>query len=76
MLRLGRGGGRAEGAVRLSSDGELATGLAAAGAHADSAGAPFAVLGALAIVAMTVSLSGPWSRFAALHVSHRSPSFE
>jgi hypothetical protein len=59
ILRLGGGGGRAVGAVRLSSDIGLVAGPAAAGALADAAGvaAPFAVLGVVALVAMgTVAL--------------------
>ncbi|HEX2282459.1 MAG TPA: MFS transporter [Thermomicrobiales bacterium] len=54
ILRLGGGGGRAVGAVRLSSDVGLVAGPAAAGALADAAGvaAPFAVLGVVALVAM------------------------
>jgi MFS family permease len=53
-LRLGGGGGRAVGAVRLSSDVGLVAGPAAAGALADAAGvaAPFAVLGVVALAAM------------------------
>jgi MFS family permease len=53
ILRLGGGGGRAVGAVRLSSDVGLVAGPAAVGALADTAGvaAPFAVLGAVALAA-------------------------
>ena len=61
ILRLGGGGGRAVGAVRLSSDVGLVAGPAAVGALADAAGvaAPFAVLGAIALVAMAaVTLLG------------------
>jgi MFS family permease len=61
ILRLGGGGGRAVGAVRLSSDVGLVAGPAAAGALADAAGvtAPFAVLGVVALAAMvTVTLIG------------------
>ena len=56
ILRLGGGGGRAVGAVRLSSDVGLVAGPAAVGALADAAGvaAPFAVLGVIALVAMAV----------------------
>ena len=60
-LRLGGGGGRAVGAVRLSSDVGLVAGPAAVGALADAAGveAPFAVLGVVALVAMVaVTLLG------------------
>ena len=66
------------GAVRLSSDVGLVVGPAAAGVLADSAGvqAPFAVLGALALVAMTVCLIGRWTRFAALHGSRGWPASE
>jgi MFS family permease len=59
ILRLGGGGGRAVGAVRLSSDVGLVAGPAAVGALADAAGvtAPFAVLGVVALAAMaTMSL--------------------
>ena len=54
ILRLGGGGGRAVGAVRLSSDVGLVAGPAAVGALADAAGvtAPFAVLGVVALAAM------------------------
>jgi MFS family permease len=54
ILRLGGGGGRAVGAVRLSSDVGLVAGPAAVGALADAAGvaAPFAVLGVAALAAM------------------------
>jgi MFS family permease len=53
ILRLGGGGGRAVGAVRLSSDIGLVAGPAAVGALADAAGvaAPFTVLGTVALVA-------------------------
>jgi MFS family permease len=56
ILRLGGGGGRAVGAVRLSSDIGLVAGPAAVGALADAAGvaAPFAVLGVVALVAMAI----------------------
>jgi MFS family permease len=56
ILRLGGGGGRAVGAVRLSSDVGLVAGPAAAGALADAAGvaAPFAVLGVVALAAMAM----------------------
>jgi MFS family permease len=54
ILRLGGGGGRAVGAVRLSSDIGLVAGPAAVGALADAAGveAPFVVLGITALAAM------------------------
>jgi MFS family permease len=54
ILRLGGGGGRAVGAVRLSSDIGLVAGPAAVGALADAAGvaAPFAALGVVALSAM------------------------
>jgi MFS family permease len=54
ILHLGGGGGRAVGAVRLSSDVGLVAGPAAVGALADAAGvaAPFAVFGAVALAAM------------------------
>jgi MFS family permease len=64
ILRLGGGGGRAVGAVRLSSDVGLVAGPAAVGALADAAGvaAPFAVLGVGALAAMaTVTLVGQLS---------------
>ncbi|MGH2614408.1 MAG: MFS transporter, partial [Thermomicrobiales bacterium] len=58
ILRLGGGGGRAVGAVRLSSDIGLVAGPAAAGALADAAGveAPFVVLGITALAAMGVAV--------------------
>ena len=65
ILHLGGGGGRAVGAVRLSSDVGLVAGPAAVGALADAAGvaAPFAVLGVAALAAMVtvtlVSLHSP-----------------
>ena len=57
ILRLGGGGGRAVGAVRLSSDIGLVAGPAAVGALADAAGvaAPFAVLGVVALAAMAAA---------------------
>ena len=61
ILRLGGGGGRAVGAVRLSSDVGLVAGPAAVGVLADAAGvdAPFIVFGVVALAAMaTVSASG------------------
>jgi MFS family permease len=61
ILRLGGGGGRAVGAVRLSSDVGLVAGPAAVGALADAAGvaAPFAVLGVVAVAAtVTVTFLG------------------
>jgi MFS family permease len=59
ILRLGGGGGRAVGAVRLSSDVGLVAGPAAVGALADAAGveAPFVVLGVVAIAAMVVAVA-------------------
>lgn len=53
ILRLGGGGGRAVGAVRLSSDVGLVAGPAAAGVLTDAAGvdAPFTVLGLMALAA-------------------------
>ena len=62
ILRLGGGGGRAVGAVRLSSDVGLVAGPAAAGALADAAGfeAPFVVLGVVALAAMTVAATIGW----------------
>ena len=60
ILRLGGGGGRAVGAVRLSSDIGLVAGPAAAGALADAAGveAPFIALGVIALAAMVTVLIG------------------
>jgi MFS family permease len=69
ILRLGGGGGRAVGAVRLSSDIGLVAGPAAVGALADVAGVaePFTVLGVVALVAMTtavlLSRQAPLRRF-------------
>jgi MFS family permease len=67
ILRLGGGGGRAVGAVRLSSDIGLVAGPAAVGVLADGAGveAPFIVLGVMALAAMVAVLIGlrpPWRR--------------
>lgn len=64
ILRLGGGGGRAVGAVRLSSDVGLVVGPAAAGALTDVAGveAPFVVVGALAIAAMLAAAAARWRR--------------
>jgi MFS family permease len=64
ILRLGGGGGRAVGAVRLSSDIGLVAGPAAAGMLADAAGveAPFFVLGAVALMAMGMSIVVRWPR--------------
>jgi hypothetical protein len=58
ILRLGGGGGRAVGAVRLSSDIGLVAGPAAVGALADAAGvaAPFTALGVVALVAMAATV--------------------
>jgi predicted MFS family arabinose efflux permease len=57
VLRLGGGGGRAVGAVRLSSDIGLVVGPAAVGALADASGvdAVFVVLGSTALLAMVVA---------------------
>jgi MFS family permease len=57
ILRLGGGGGRAVGAVRLTSDIGLIVGPAAAGMAADLAGvaAPFFLLGSGAVVATIVA---------------------
>lgn len=62
ILRLGGGGGRAVGAVRLSSDVGLVAGPAAAGFLADAAGveAPFVVLGAIALAAMVTAVIVGW----------------
>lgn len=70
LLRLGGGGGRAVGMVRLTSDIGMVVGPAAAGALADSAGvaAPFVVLAALsaggAIVAVGATIAGSRRRSA------------
>ena len=58
ILRLGGGGGRAVGAVRLSSDIGMVAGPAVAGILADVAGieAPFVGLGLLAMVAMVATI--------------------
>lgn len=61
ILRLGGGGGRAVGAVRLSSDVGLVAGPVVAGALADvaSVNAPFFAFGAMGIVAtLAVALGG------------------
>ncbi len=64
ILRLGGGGGRAVGAVRLSSDVGLVAGPAAVGFLADAAGveAPFVVLGVLGVAAMGVAVVFGWRR--------------
>jgi MFS family permease len=64
ILRIGGGGGRAVGAVRLSSDVGLVAGPAAAGAIADAAGveAPFVALGVLAVAAMVAAIATNWHR--------------
>jgi len=58
ILRLGGGGGRAVGAVRLSSDIGLVAGPAAVGVLADAAGvaAPFTVLGVVALMATATAV--------------------
>ena len=58
ILRLGGGGGRAVGAVRLSSDIGLVAGPAAVGVLADAAGvaAPFTALGVVALMAMVTAV--------------------
>jgi hypothetical protein len=60
ILRLGGGGGRAVGAVRLSSDVGLVAGPVVAGALADvaSVNAPFFVFGVMGIVAMLAVMVG------------------
>lgn len=62
ILRLGGGGGRAVGAVRLSSDVGMVVGPAVVGLVADAAGveAPFVVLGAVALASMAVMLLVAW----------------
>jgi MFS family permease len=60
ILRMGGGGGKAVGAVRLSSDIGMVVGPALAGVIADAAGvgASFSVLGVLSLVgAGTVAVS-------------------
>jgi MFS family permease len=60
ILRLGGGGGRAVGAVRLSSDVGLVAGPVVAGALADiaSVNAPFFAFGAMGVVAMLAIMVG------------------
>jgi MFS family permease len=60
ILRLGGGGGRAVGAVRLSSDVGLVAGPIVAGALADvaSVNAPFFAFGVMGIVAMIAVMLG------------------
>jgi MFS family permease len=62
ILRLGGGGGRAVGAVRLSSDVGLVVGPAAAGVLTDAAGvdASFTVLGVMTFAAMAGSAGMYW----------------
>ncbi len=62
ILRLGGGGGRAVGAVRLSSDVGLVAGPAAVGFLADAAGveAPFFALGVTSMAAMAVAVAIGW----------------
>lgn len=64
ILRLGGAGGRAVGAVRLSSDIGLVVGPAAAGALADAAGveAPFYVLGLLSIASAIIAIAARFVR--------------
>ncbi len=64
LLRLGGGGGRAVGMVRLTSDVGLVAGPAAVGALADAAGtaAPFPVLAALTAVATWLAWRGKGRR--------------
>jgi MFS family permease len=59
ILRLGGSGGRAVGAVRLSSDIGLVVGPAAAGVLADAAGveAPFYVLGLLSVAVALIAIA-------------------
>lgn len=59
ILRLGGGGGKAVGAVRLSSDIGMVVGPALAGAIADAAGveAPFTALGALTLIFAVASIA-------------------
>lgn len=66
ILRLGGAGGRAVGAVRLSSDIGLVVGPAAAGALADAAGveAPFYALGILSIAASMLAIGARFGRAA------------
>ncbi|MDQ3045595.1 MAG: MFS transporter [Chloroflexota bacterium] len=71
ILRLGGGGGRAVGAVRLSSDVGLVAGPAAVGLLADVAGveAPFFALGVIGVAAMTGAIvfgsrRSQWKRMA------------
>lgn len=64
ILRLGGGGGRAVGAVRLSADVGLVIGPALAGLLADAAGveAPFVALGVLALAAMGITALVGWRK--------------
>jgi MFS family permease len=59
ILRLGGGGGRAVGAVRLSSDVGMVAGPVVVGLVTDASGveAPFLVLGAVALAAMLTMLA-------------------
>jgi hypothetical protein len=64
VLRVGGGGGRAVGAVRLTSDVGLVAGPAAAGALADYAGveAPFIAFGVMALAGMVCAAALTWGR--------------
>jgi MFS family permease len=64
VLRVGGGGGRAVGAVRLTSDVGLVAGPAAAGALADYAGveAPFVAFGVMALAGMLCAAVLTWGR--------------
>ncbi|HEU5432859.1 MAG TPA: hypothetical protein VFU81_14425, partial [Thermomicrobiales bacterium] len=59
ILRLGGGGGRAVGMVRLSSDMGMVVGPAAAGWLADAAGygAPFVALAGMSVGAAVLALT-------------------
>jgi MFS family permease len=65
ILRLGGGGGRAVGTVRLSSDVGMVAGPAAAGVLADSFGftAPFAALGLVSLGMAVLALAAILGRF-------------
>lgn len=64
ILRLGGGGGKAVGAVRLSSDIGMVAGPAVVGLIADGFGiaSPFHMLGIVSLVTMSIMILVPWRK--------------